>query len=374
MTFAMELAAATHHSSPKGGWPGATHDALRGQTTASSGVLKEPEPPNVVDRVQRHILEQTVVSAPGLQILDAPVPQMVDQLLSLLTALDSFVPEQVIEVPKISTPSRCPHTVLSVPQTAEQLVEVPTIISYSREVRIFERLWSRPFSLLVRNAFLSGLWSRPWTFQFMVVVRLLSEVLKTVTRLSRDRVQQLVVQVRVAGEGSLDAGLCGFIESDFARAAYAFVEDVPFFLEGSCRLGDHVTFAVGRGADGLEAFDLEVVGGCEGLGIPSLHPGCHFLPGMRPRSSHVPGWLLFLQFALCSLWLSAGPRCSASWPVWTRRTSRAVFPGSGMYKAGIAGDNAPRAVLASLVGRLIMLGIMAGMVQMGRFARIGRGM
>ena len=54
------------------------------------------------------------------------------------------------------------------------------------------------------------------------------------------------------------AGLSGFMESDSARAAYAFVGDVPFFLEGSCRLGDHV--AVGRGADGLEVFDLEVVG------------------------------------------------------------------------------------------------------------------
>ena len=48
MTVAMELAAATHHSSPKGGWPDTTHDALRGQKTASSagvhpGVLKEPE-------------------------------------------------------------------------------------------------------------------------------------------------------------------------------------------------------------------------------------------------------------------------------------------------------------------------------------------
>ena len=48
MTVAMELAAATHHSSPKGGWPATTHDALRGQKTASSagahpGVLKEPE-------------------------------------------------------------------------------------------------------------------------------------------------------------------------------------------------------------------------------------------------------------------------------------------------------------------------------------------
>ena len=38
------------------------------------------------------------------------------------------------------------------------------------------------------------------------------------------------------------------------------VGDVPFFLEGSCRLGDHVTFAVGRGATGLEAYDLKVVG------------------------------------------------------------------------------------------------------------------
>ena len=44
----MELTAATHHSSPKGGWPDTTHDAPRGQKTASSafahpGVLKEPE-------------------------------------------------------------------------------------------------------------------------------------------------------------------------------------------------------------------------------------------------------------------------------------------------------------------------------------------
>ena len=48
------------------------------------------------------------------------------------------------------------------------------------------------------------------------------------------------------------AELYGFIESDEG--------DVPFFLAGSCQLGDHVTFAVGRGADGLEAYDLRVVG------------------------------------------------------------------------------------------------------------------
>ena len=43
-----------------------------------------------------------------------------------------------------------------------------------------------------------------------------------------------------------------------------------------------------------------------------------------PRSSPTSAWswlaLLVLRFALCSLLLSTGPRCSASWPVWTRRT------------------------------------------------------
>ena len=45
----MELAAATHHSSPKGRWPDATHNALRGQKSASSVgarpvALREPVP------------------------------------------------------------------------------------------------------------------------------------------------------------------------------------------------------------------------------------------------------------------------------------------------------------------------------------------
>ena len=49
MTVAMELAAATHHSSPKGWWPVATHNALRGQKSVSSvgarpAALREPVP------------------------------------------------------------------------------------------------------------------------------------------------------------------------------------------------------------------------------------------------------------------------------------------------------------------------------------------
>ena len=71
-----------------------------------------------------------MVDAPLLPSFDVPVPLMVEQLLlGALSPFDSHVPELVIEVPKILTPSRCPRTVLSVPLTAEQLVEVPTIVS-----------------------------------------------------------------------------------------------------------------------------------------------------------------------------------------------------------------------------------------------------
>ena len=138
----MELAAATHHSSPKGGWPGATHVGLRAQKTASSGgrragVLKEPAPPNVEDRIERHIVEQTVVSAPGLQILDVPVPQMVEQLLDVFRRLDIEVPEQVIEVPKVSLDcirDRLVDCDLGHPQMAEQLMEVPTVLSLAEQI------------------------------------------------------------------------------------------------------------------------------------------------------------------------------------------------------------------------------------------------
>ena len=151
----MALGAAAHHSAQQHAAPRSQRTgtragegevfelriAPRGQNTPHPG--ERPAPllevrPQVW--AQRHSVVQVVGAVSELPTLDVPVPQLVDQLLSFLTALDSFVPEQVIEVPKIPTLSRCPRTVLSVPQTAEQLVEVPTIISYSREVRISERI------------------------------------------------------------------------------------------------------------------------------------------------------------------------------------------------------------------------------------------
>ena len=60
----------------------------------------------------------------------------------------------------------------------------------------------------------------------------------------------------------LVVGEYGFIESDSAKAAFghALVGDIRFFINGSFRLDDWVTFSVGEGLHGLEAFDLEAVG------------------------------------------------------------------------------------------------------------------
>ena len=62
-------------------------------------------------------MEQTVDSAPGLQILDALVPQMEDQLADVLKTIYISLPifaEQVFEVPKINL--------------QDTLVEVPTVV------------------------------------------------------------------------------------------------------------------------------------------------------------------------------------------------------------------------------------------------------
>ena len=89
--------------------------------------LVEPRGPQ--ERIQRHTAEQMIesfVPVPMLD-LDAPVPQMVDQLVDVLKLFDNSVPEQVIDVPKISQDAIPQRTVLCEPQLAEQLVEVPTV-------------------------------------------------------------------------------------------------------------------------------------------------------------------------------------------------------------------------------------------------------
>ena len=168
MAVAMALAEALHHSS--GTTPslrdtrvveGAKNDASRGQKTvtrAREGEVREEHlaqqrqtqlPPGIRPAllvevhpqgcVERHIVEDPSELAPLVQILDAPVPQMVDSALDFFRRLDLPVAEQVIDVPMISSSSSCPsRAALSEPLMVEQLVEVPTIISYSSLQRSVE--------------------------------------------------------------------------------------------------------------------------------------------------------------------------------------------------------------------------------------------
>ena len=83
------------------------------------------------DKVQQRIIEQLADDVPTLTLLDSPVPQMVDQLVAVLARYDTPIREQVVEVPKISCPPRFSRTVHRRPQMTEQLVEVPTLLSYA---------------------------------------------------------------------------------------------------------------------------------------------------------------------------------------------------------------------------------------------------
>ena len=91
--------------------------------------------------VQRRTVQQIVDFAP-LLILDDPAPQMVvqlpDVLLRFFRAL-SPDPEQVIEVPMILPEDVSLRTAFRDTQLVEQLVEVPTLVSWSLLQRIMEQ-------------------------------------------------------------------------------------------------------------------------------------------------------------------------------------------------------------------------------------------
>ena len=99
-------------------------DAVWGVRPAA---LLEPRPQ---DRVERHHGEHIDEICPFVPILDVPVPQMGAQVVEFMHAIDTAIPEQVIEVPRLS-PDRIPQRSLDRrPQSAEQLVEVPTNPGY----------------------------------------------------------------------------------------------------------------------------------------------------------------------------------------------------------------------------------------------------
>ena len=87
-------------------------------------------------RDQRRTVEQIVDNTLIVPSLDVPVPQMENQLVEVCRQLDFHIPELVIAVPKISSPSlHCRRRVRFAGQTAAQLVEVSTIISNSSSLQ-----------------------------------------------------------------------------------------------------------------------------------------------------------------------------------------------------------------------------------------------
>ena len=92
------------------------------------------------DWVQQRTVQQIVDIAP-LPILDDPAPQMVEQLPDVLRFFRALSPdpEQVIEVPTFLPEDVSLRTAVREPQLVEQLVEVPTIVSWSLLQQIMEQ-------------------------------------------------------------------------------------------------------------------------------------------------------------------------------------------------------------------------------------------
>ena len=126
------------------------------------------------------------------------VEQMVDNTLFVpsLAVPVPPIPEQVIDVPKISTSSRhCRRRVRIAEQTAEQLVEVPTIISYSS---LFQQTMEQNVDIPVlgrggRNAGLQGFLSRQSSTAQLAFQERTSE-----------RILEQIVDSRVVGGGLQD--------------------------------------------------------------------------------------------------------------------------------------------------------------------------
>ena len=105
--------------------------------------LGEPRGPQ--ERDLPRTVEQVAAYAPMVQILDAPVTQMVEQLPDVMRFFDFLLPDpdQVIEVPKILLDDVPMRTVVRDTQLAEQLADVPTILYFLKQ-RIPEQIVDTP--------------------------------------------------------------------------------------------------------------------------------------------------------------------------------------------------------------------------------------
>ena len=145
--------------------------------------------------VQRHPAAHIEDIVPFVQILDVPVPQLGDRMVDLLREIDApALVEQVIAVPKISMERVPQRSVCRRSRRAEQLVEVPTIVSYSSlQQRTAKQTVDIPvphghgrvghggLQGFAQDRIQQRLWSRKLTLQFLRVGAAL-EVLKASSR------------------------------------------------------------------------------------------------------------------------------------------------------------------------------------------------
>ena len=167
---------------------------------------------------------------PFVEILDLPVPQMVGDVTDTFRFLDLPMAEQVIEVPKISCspcPSRYP---VPEPQSAEQLVEVPTVLS---PLQIAEQIVDTPVPLGRGKRRVQGF-----------LPEQSSTATPSVERISERTVEQIVDTSSGVGLGQGSASSAGVADEDFTWGFSHFSPWKKVRSAGqvvSAQLGEHVS-------------------------------------------------------------------------------------------------------------------------------------
>ena len=177
--------------------------------------------------VQQRTVEQIVDPVPLVPLLHDVVPQMVEQLVDILSPLDFHVAEQVIEVPKIECPPRAARTVLRAPQTVEQLVEVPTPVSYSS---LFQRTVEQNVDNPVAGGSGAGGGDRilqrcgtdPLTFLLVEVFKVFNEARVQQLSWSRTPCSQIQVEVfKIFNQARVPQRLLRFLLDTLAKGFFA---------------------------------------------------------------------------------------------------------------------------------------------------------
>ena len=172
-----QLAEVTHHTAPRGQKTARARGEERDELHDAMGLMAPPSsrPTPLAEvrpqgRVLRHAVEQIVDVVPGLPTLDGPVPLMVEQLVDVLQLFDALIPV-----------CRAGY------RRAQDLHRAHPAANLARFV---SRSWRNSWWKYRRSCHFprfSGLWSRPWTFQFRRVVGD-TQIFKV---FSEDRVQQV---------------------------------------------------------------------------------------------------------------------------------------------------------------------------------------